>query len=72
MKRRIKIGEGLSALREEAGLNRIEAAHLTGVSINTWKAWEQGKSAIPLDRIADIRRALKRDPITAIRDQLAA
>lgn len=58
-RRRKEIGAALQTVREACGLTRMEAAVLADVTFHTWERWEMGKTAIPLDRVADIRRALK-------------
>jgi len=69
--RRKEIGQILRKLREAVGIDCMTAGVRAGVSVHTWERWEAGRTAIPLDRIPDIRKALKgRNPLTAARKQL--
>ena len=58
MARRRAIGAKLQEARDQAGLSRTEAAAIAGVSPHTWERWEFGQTAIPLERVADIVRAI--------------
>lgn len=69
--RRKAIAEALTALRHKAGLTKMDAAVRCGVSIHTWTRWEAGTASIPLERMADIRKALSADLVTAIRPHLS-
>lgn len=37
---RIRTGEDLRTLREQAGLSQTEAAKITGTPLRTWQTWE--------------------------------
>jgi transcriptional regulator with XRE-family HTH domain len=71
-RRRAKIGQTLRALREKRGRTMMDTAVLAGVSLSTWARWENGKTAIPLELVADICRALGRDLVAPIKPYLAA
>lgn len=74
MNRRKAIGAAIQRIREGAGIDRSTAASRAGVSVYTWQRWESGVAAIPMDRVADIARALTKDPIAdkAVRAELKA
>lgn len=72
IRRRIAIGKAIRDLRLKSQIDVTTAAAAAGVSFHTWQRWEHGDHAIPLDRVADIRRALQADPIAVIRAQLSA
>lgn len=57
-KRRQRIARELQRFREEIDVQRGVAAQRAGVSVYVWERWEQGESAIPLERMADIAKGL--------------
>lgn len=71
-RRRLVIARRVKKLRIDAGLDQMQAAVAAGVSLHTWKRWENGSAAIPLERVADIAKAIGTDVIPTIRTQLAA
>lgn len=70
--RRKQIGSALRKLREHQGLTIDDAARAADVSYHTWCRWEGGKTAIPLELVANIRTALKSSLIFAIEPHLRA
>lgn len=47
---------------EEQPMSQREAAHLSGVSRQTWAAWESRTRPITVDQVSDIREGLRLDP----------
>lgn len=66
--RRKKIAAALRALRESVDIDETTAASRAGVSVWTWKRWEDGSTAIPLERLFDIAAALKNPLLKLVRD----
>lgn len=71
-RRRRQIGAALRTLREKKQLEIEEVCTEAGVSFHTWKRWESGQTAIPVERLADIGRALDTDVVPQIRPYLHA
>lgn len=71
-RRRQQIGAALRAMREKKKLTIEASCIAAGVSFHTWKRWEEGETAIPVERLADISRALSADIIPSIRPYLHA
>lgn len=71
-KRRQQIGATLRSIREARGLSIEEACTAGDIPYHTWRRWESGETAIPLERVADIGRALERDFVPPIRAFLQA
>lgn len=71
--RRQKIGAEIRRLREVRRLSIEEAAARADVSYFTWSRWESGKTAIPLEMVAEIAKALDNANVVAsIKPFLAA
>ncbi len=51
-------GAKLAALRLRLGLTQEEAARKMGVPLNTWRNWEQGRTAINVYAVRLIERDL--------------
>jgi transcriptional regulator with XRE-family HTH domain len=72
-KRRQRIGRIIQFIRESiTKITRDEAARRAGVSVYTWQRWEQGSTAIPLERMADIAKALSVDLVDELGTELQA
>ena len=56
--RRKQIGATIKRIRERKALTIEQCAVLAGVKYNTWQRWEAGKTAIPLELVANICKAL--------------
>lgn len=72
-RRRKRIGAELQRARMQAMLSLEEAAARVRRPVRTWKRWEAGQSAIPLELVANICVALRDDHfVSAITPQLCA
>ena len=70
--RRKQIGVALRKLRERKHLSLEQAAAEADVSLYTWQRWEQGRTAIPLELVANICRALGQSILPSIEPHLRA
>lgn len=57
-RRRQRIGKILHDCRVVAGLNIQDAAKKAGVSFYQWQRMEMGYTAIPIERVVDIAKAV--------------